>query len=363
MTDLIPPVAHRSAVAPLAGLESAILIHAPQSNVNRVAAFARNNGISAVYTVSRGNKLAAAKRLLEEHRAIAGKDTRIIFDANRYSGKNRLPGDAPLSEEWVSWQLEQGSPVAITDTGYIDFEHIDQIETVLNRTADIASNARGNVAAMLPLDYLILKNAGDRVRDYIDRIGVPVAVAVGHSGDPFNSVDTVRGLLHVVDSSVRTALLRTDLSAVGAVAAGASFGAIGTSTTLRHIWPPKGGGPTQPGVAVLVPRLMSYHRLERIPLAAAQVPQDYFFCGCNICQGGMVHERATELTAHEHSVSAIATIAAGVLSESPEDSLKSFRSKAMVAQSYHSDIQVVMEDARWAPPASLNAWVKALDGR
>ena len=38
------------------------------------------------------------------------------------------------------------------------------------------------------------------------------------------------------------ALLRTDLSAVAAVAAGARFGAVGTSSTLRHIWPSKGGG-------------------------------------------------------------------------------------------------------------------------
>lgn len=363
MTDLIPPVAHRPGSTPPTGLDSAILIHAPQSNVRSVAAFTRNNGISAIYTVSRGNQFAAGEKLLKEHRAVAGGDARILFDANRYSGKKRLLGDAPLSADWVAWQLANGAPVAITDTGYIDFANIDQIELVLNRTADIAANAAGTVVAMLPLDYLILKNAAERVRDLIDRVGIPVALAVGHSGDPFGSVDAVRGLLHVVESSVSTALLRTDLSAVGAVAAGAQFGAIGTSTTLRHIWPPKGGGPAKAGVALLVPRLMSYHRLERIPLAAAQVPQDYFVCECGICEGRMVHERVTELTAHEHSVSAIANISANVLSGSPQDSLRSFRSKAMVAQSLHSDLELEMEDTHWAPSTSLNAWVKALDNR
>jgi len=362
MTDLAPP----SAFGPVptsvqTGLDSAILVHAPQSNVRSVAAYCYNSGVSALYTVSRGNRTAAAQRLLDEHRAVAGTTARILFDANRYSGKKRALGDEPLSAEWVAWQLDHGAPVAITDTGYIDLEHIEQIGLVLSRTTDIATKVTGPVTAMLPIDYLILKNEADRIRDFVDAAGIPIALAVGHSGDPFSSVDAVRGLLHVVTSTVPTALLRTDLSAVGAVAAGASFGAVGTSTTLRHIWPPKNGGPTKPGVSYLVPRLMSYHRREHIPLVAAQVPEDYFLCDCDICENCSVVDRVTEHNAHEHSINAIASISAAVLGGNPSDSLRSFRAKAMYAQSLHSDIQLEMEDDRWAAPSSLNAWVKALD--
>lgn len=364
MTDLAPPSGHHASLAPFGtGIDSAILINAPQSAVRSVAAFSRNQGISAVYTVARGNKIAAANRLLTAHQTVAGPEARILFDANRYSGKNRVSGDTPLSEEWVTWQLEHGAPVAITDTGYIDLEHMDQVDLVLGRAADIAEKARGQVVAMLPIDYLILKNAAARLRDAIDRAGIPVAFAVGHGGDPFGSADAVRGLLHVIASQSGTALLRTDLSAVGAVAAGARFGAVGTSSSLRHIWPPKGGGPTTPGTSVLIPRLMSYHRLERLPLVAAQLPPDYFWCDCNICQGGAVFDRVTELTAHEHSVGSISAFAATLLSGTPDENLKSFREKAMYAQSLHSDIEMAMEDTRWASPSSLNSWVKALDGR
>lgn len=117
MTDLIPPSGHHPAPVPAGtGIDSAILIHAPQSKVDRVAAFSRNAGITALYTVAGGNKIAAADKLLTTHRSIAGPESRILFDANRYSGKNRATGDAPLSLEWVTWQLDHGAPVALTDT-------------------------------------------------------------------------------------------------------------------------------------------------------------------------------------------------------------------------------------------------------
>lgn len=114
---------------------------------------------------------------------------------------------------------------------------------------------------------------------------------------------------------------------------------------------------------MLVPRLMSYHLLERLPLVAAQVPADYFWCDCNICEGGAVFDHVTEHTAPEHSIGSIATFAANLLSGTREENLKSFREKAMNAQTLHSEIQVEMEDVRWAPARSLDSWVKALDGR
>lgn len=363
MTDLAPPSGHLPARAPAeTGVDSAILIHAPQSNVDRVAAFSRNTGITAVYTVAGGNKIAAADKLLAAHRSIAGPEARILFDANRYSGKNRATGAEPLSVEWVSWQLDHGAPVALTDTGYISDENIDQVDLALGRGAEIAAQVGGTVMTMLPIESSILKNSADQLRTAIDRTGVPVALALGHNTDPFGAVDAVRGLLHVLDSPVSVALLRTDLSAVAAVAAGALFGAVGTSSTLRHIWPSKGGG-RSPGTSVLVPRLMSYHLLERLPMVAAQIPADYFWCDCNICEGGAVFDHVTEHTAHEHSVDSIAAFAANLLSGTREQNLKSFREKAMNAQTLHSEIQVEMEDLSWASARSLDSWVKALSGR
>ena len=362
MTDLAPPSGHHPArIHAGTGIDRTILIHAPQSKVDRVAAFSRNAGITTIYTVAGGNRIAAADKLLKTHRSIAGSEARILFDANRYSGKNRASGEAPLSQEWVTWQLEHGAPVALTDTGYISVERIDQVDLVLARGAAIASQVGGAVMTTLPIDSLILKNSAEQLRTAIDRVGVPVALALGHSNDPFGAVDTVRGLLHLLGSSVSIALLRTDLSAVGAVAAGAQFGAVGTSSTLRHIWPSKGGG-RSPGTSVLVPRLMSYHLLERLPLVAAQVPADYFWCDCNICEGGAVFDHVTEHTAPDHSIGSIATFAANLLSGTREENLKSFREKAMNAQTLHSEIQVEMEDVRWAPARSLDSWVKALDG-
>jgi len=366
MTDLAPrpgdprPIPSRAGT----GIDGVILVHASQSKVAEIAAFSRGQGISVIYTVARGEKIAAADRLLTQHRAIAGADARILFDANRYSGKGRALGSEPLSADWVRWQLDHQAPVALTDTGYISLERLDDLDLVLGRAADIADTVNGPVMAMLPIESLILKDRADLLRAAIDRAGIPIALAVGHSGDPFGSKDAVRGLLHVLATPVQTALLRTDLSAVAAVAAGARFGAVGTTSTLRHIWPPKGGGPAQPGVSVLVPRLMSYHRLERLAPVAAQVPADYFWCHCEICQGGAVFDQVSDRTAPEHSIGAIAAFAVDLLSGTREENLASFRAKAMNAQTLHYEIGMEMDDTtRWAPPASLGSWVKALDGR
>lgn len=170
MTDLAPPFSHHpSTVSARTGIDSAILIHAPQSKVDRVAAFSRNAGITAVYTVAGGSKMAAAHKLLATHRSIAGPEARVLFDANRYSGKNRATGDEPLSLEWVTWQLSHGAPIALTDTGYISLESIAQVDLALGRGADIASQAGGTVMTMLPIESLILKNSADRLRAAIDR--------------------------------------------------------------------------------------------------------------------------------------------------------------------------------------------------
>lgn len=362
MTDLAPPTGHHPVPA-LAGtgIDSAILIHAPHTDVQRVAAFSASSTLSTVYTVGKGHLTAAADRLLTRHREIAGVESRVLFDANRYSGKNRKLAAEPLDADWITWQHDHGAPIALTDSGYLSLERFDDLYTLLADATRIADRTASPVMAVLPLDYLILKNRADDLLAAITAAGIPVALAVGHTTDPFGSAAAVTGLLTVLTAPVPIALLRSDLSAVGAVAGGAVFGAVGTASSLRHIWTSTGGGGGRGGriVSVYVPRLMSYHHLERLPLVAAQMPGDFFWCFCEICQGDPVFDRVGDHTAFAHSIGSIESAAREVLDGSRENRLSSFRSRAMSAQMMHLDIAAQMEDTHWDAPSSLNAWVKA----
>lgn len=352
---------HEPCTRALAGIDNAILIHAPHTDVRRVAAFSGSSALSTVYTIGKGNLTAAADRLLTRHREIAGAQSRVLFDANRYSGKNRKAAAEPLDADWVNWQLDHGAPLALTDSGYLSLERFDDVHSLLADASRLAARAAGAVMAVLPIDYRILKNRADDLLAAITTAGIPVALAVGHTTDPFGSAAALTGLLTVLTAPVPIALLRSDLSAVGAVAGGAIFGAVGTASSLRHIWTSTGGGGGRGGrvVSVYVPRLMSYHHLERLPMVAAQMPADYFWCFCEICQGDPVFDRVGDHTAFAHSIGSIAAAAREVLDGSREDRLASFRSRAMNAQMMHMDIAAQMEDAHWDAPSSLNAWVKA----
>lgn len=64
-----------------------------------------------------------------------------------------------------------------------------------------------------------------------------MALVLAHRNDPLGSLAAVRGLLRVLAEIPNVVLLRTDLAAIGAVANGASLGAVGTSTSVRHLVP------------------------------------------------------------------------------------------------------------------------------
>lgn len=361
MTDLIVTSPER-ADTPIPGIDGAILMHASHTEIGRVSAFCKQRRQAPIYTVPRGNLTAAARRVRERHTAVAGADSQILFDADRYSREDRKVAIDPLTPGWLQWQLDAGAPLALTDSGYVGFDRIDTVNSLLAAASAEIASIDGPGFAVLPIDYMILKERPDYLLEAINSAGVPVALAVGHANDPFGSADAVRGLLLVLTASPPVALLRTDLSAVGALAGGALFGAVGTTSTLRHIWTSKGFGRRGP-TSVLVPRLLSYHHLARLALVAAQLPVDYFWCDCIICEGGAVFERVSELSAFAHTIGSIDAVADAVFASGASNALVSFREKAISAQFLHTDIEMQMEDRHWASPGSLNSWVTALGER
>ena len=70
---------------------------------------------------------------------------------------------------------------------------------------------------------------------------MPIALVLEHQKDPLSVLETVRGLVALIRQVPAVGLLCSDVSALGALAFGASWAAVGVRTSLRHLYPADGG--------------------------------------------------------------------------------------------------------------------------
>ncbi|EIE98945.1 hypothetical protein [Saccharomonospora glauca] len=210
----------------------------------------------------------------------------VLCDANRYSGPHRVNARRGLRPAWCRRQHELGL-IAVTDSGYLELGDWDSLRSILYT----AAWQRGPVIAMLPLAarWLFHREDVDHMARELDAHGVPVAIALEHSGDPFGARYVVRHFLRLLRKvSVPVLVLRSDVSAIGALCHGAHAAAIGTTSTLRHLYPARsyrGGRPTT--VSVFVKELLSYHRLDTCEAVFALAPETghFWLCNCAVCGG------------------------------------------------------------------------------
>lgn len=137
------------------------------------------------------------------------------------------------------------------------------------------------------------------LRVLLDRVRVcddSLAFALAACFDPLAETGAVDGLRALVDLASdggrRVELLRADLAAIGFVAAGGTWGAIGTSTSTRHhglLLGRRAGQDYQCrhcSPYVFVPALLSWHRGVELgaltPFGGAGITR----CDCPVCEGG-----------------------------------------------------------------------------
>ncbi|WP_124341808.1 hypothetical protein [Cellulomonas algicola] len=295
--------------------------------------------------------------------AVTGDVSDTLVDANRYAGKKRISGPSSLDVAWVDAQLRNGQRYALTDSPYIP----DGDFAALNSTLSQGRDMRRAVVVNLPISYLWLKNRARELREAINRAGVPVALTVEHASDSMGVQAVVRGLVHVLGAEPPVLLLRCDASAVVAIPYGAAGGAIGTKTSLRHLYPlpapgAKGGGrPAR--VAVWVPRLLSYKSLEVVAdvVQYPGIPQ-YLVCDCTSCDGLTLDRVTDEAQAYDHSLRALmefATTRLGV-ERSPALQRLAFYEAGKSAQFAHMDIES-STGVPFEAPAFLGAWKVAYE--
>lgn len=262
-------------MADLEELAGALLVQCRPSEARAAAEVAGAHAAGLVLTA--GNP----EPVVEDLRA-GGFTGPILCDAGRYSGSRRIPASRGIRQAWVRRQHALGL-VALTDSGYLAPRDLRGLRTILRAARELEPP----VIAMLPMAarWFATDAIVDTLLREIDRAGVPVAVAIEHRRDPFGAQYVLRGWLRLVKSAtVPVLLLRSNVSALGALCHGAHAAAVGTSSSLRRLYPlAPYNQPPPPGVSAFVTPLLGYHRLETL----ARIPElsELWKCECPVCSG------------------------------------------------------------------------------
>ncbi|WP_238012370.1 hypothetical protein KZZ52_49215 [Dactylosporangium sp. AC04546] len=296
--------------------------------------------------------LATAAYLLRQR----GFAAPLLLDAARYAGQARLPASAPFNPRWLRRQRELGLPV-LTDSGYVDADDERGLAGLLHRAAAVPG-----AIAVLPLHPSWLH---DRMRravltGHVRAAAVPVALVLEAARDPFALPGVVAGLLALLRCEVPVLLLRSDVSALGALCHGATAAAVGTVGALRHLAPRydvRGPVPRPPPSTVFRPTL-SYRRLGAIARAKRGHPEPALWgCGCEACDGRDVDwmaglpERDREVPAFEHAIRVLQDLRGGLLGDSVP--LAAAR-RSWAARC--ADAVFRSRELGWAPAPMLTRW-------
>lgn len=321
-------------------LSGRLLVQCRPGQAKNAARVASAHGTGLVLTGRMPRPTVAA---LREH----GFTGPVLCDANRYSGRRRTAARAGLRGSWTAEQHDLGL-VALTDSGYLPAHDWRGLRRVLSD----AARQPGQVIAMLALSARWFEHSLADLVAELDRFGVPVAVAIEHARDPFGVRHVVRGFLALLTASVPVLLLRSNVSAVGALVHGTHAAAIGTTTHLRHV-PPRLGrtGTHLPPLAAFVPPLLGHHPLDALDRLAPS-----WRCDCTECASRPLADLARaprpEVSAFRHSLSAQLTLWAAL--RPGHSRVEEWHDHCRRALSAHRRLSTT--ERGWYPPANLHAW-------
>jgi hypothetical protein len=334
-----------------------------QCRPRQATAAAEIAGAYSTGIVITGTSSIATARYLRD----VGFDGPILCDANRYSGRRRIRAGRGIRPAWCRAQHELDL-IALTDSGYLAKRNWIGLRTILRA----AERQAPPVIAVLPLDarWFAASPVCEALAREINRYGIPVAIVIEHESDPFGVRYVVAGFLKLLNAvRVPMLLLRSDISALGALCHGAHAAAIGTTSALRHLYPElPHRRPPPPGISAFVTPLLTYHRLDTCERIVAQTPdlEHLWQCHCPVCGGATpdklvrASRRETDTAAYLHSLYTQLDLHDQLsLARTREALISTWHETCSHALFIHRDLAQVMQ--RWRIPANLRGWVATTD--
>jgi hypothetical protein len=177
-------------------------------------------------------------------------------------------------------------------------------------------DAEGGGRLALVLDRRWLTDGLGAVSTALEVAGHPIAIALADSKDPLAHRGAVRGLARLASSLSDLMVLRCDMGAIGAIAHGATVGAIGTGTSVRHVVPPgtKAHGGGQAVSNVFVERLVDFRSPKKLSALPSRLKPT---CRLTCCDGAPLDRffyMGDDAGARVHNLHSLARVADQILS-------------------------------------------------
>lgn len=247
-----------------------------------------------------------------------------IFKSRTATAQSPFPFAADPAGEQMLFALEQsldsyldaqrsnGASVAVLPTGFLPPGAHRALSAAV-KTANALD--RDDVVLHLPLSYKWFAAAADRTKliNSVRRSRHPVAISLAHRSDPASQTGVVVGIHELLDATgAKVSLWHCDLGVLDALAHGALGGAVGVTSTNRHIVDP-GETAHSPLVHdrtpnVLIPAHQRYSKSEHMARNWYGNGGDPT-CRCPTCHGRSITRftatDADKLDAHRHNLALI----------------------------------------------------------
>jgi hypothetical protein len=207
----------------------------------------------------------------------------VLADRRAYAGRARLSASCSVSPRWIDQQRRAGMTASLTDSGYVAAGDVAGLVHLLSSAVSLGPD----VVATLPLHPRWLQHDLSRLITEVRAHGAPIALVVEHPKDPYRVYPTVEGLVRLLQiATVPVLHLCSDVSALGAIAFGATAAAVGVRPALRHLYPAGGGGFSRGVEAVLFNPGLSFVHVDKLARGVAAMPDDPMWeCWCSTCVG------------------------------------------------------------------------------
>lgn len=330
-------------------LEDHLFVQAAADDVKQALGLAGRAGSGLILSGPRS--MDAAIRLRK-----TAAEFPLLLDRRRYAGKNRVRGTATFDRRWLDEQRRLGVPYVLSDSGYIGCGDIEGLRCVLGQ----ASAAGSDVTAVLPIHAGWMRHDLATLVAEIRAHEVSVALVLEHRSDPFGVLGTVQGLVELLRQAPSVALLCSDISALGALAFGGSWAAVGVRTSLRHLYPADATGfGVQTGVpSALVDPALALIKVDKIAAAWAATPDDpAWVCNCTTCHGRTLDWLlyATAHEANQHTFELLLDRRDSLVSL-PPGSLREHSWRAQCASAAFQYEALSLAGVAWDVPRFLRHW-------
>jgi hypothetical protein len=256
---------------------------------------------------------------------LAAKVPGVLIDPAVYAPQAKTEPETLFDyDDWLIRQQAAGVPLILTDTPRIRNKDISALRKALARWDAIDEPT----LVVLPIEPWWLRKGLPGLIEEVRAAGRPVAVALLHRYNGLDIKGAVAGLLEFISAvkPLPVVLLRSDISAIGAVAHQAFAGFVGWSANSRHgplpMRQPEGDDERDESPSVLVPVLNDYLKTSKLSVFARIRRPDVLRCDDRVCRGDSLLRiadlcetdlRDGRMLAYVHNLASIEQLARRVL--------------------------------------------------